>query len=101
MTCALGLCSAMFWRTVLMPSGSAVSTLLMMSTCGAAEVDFAGIVGQLVSGAMRIEHHDVEIGTIERSVVVAAVPQDDVAFLLRLAQDFLVIHSGIDRACPR
>ena len=45
---------------------------------------------------MRIEHHDVEVGTIERRVVVAAVPQDDVALPLRLAQDLLVIHSGID-----
>ena len=63
----------------------------------AAEVHFAGIVCQLVSRAMRIEDNDVEIGTIERRVVVSAVPQDNIALLLRLAQDFLVVHTGVNR----
>ena len=35
-----------------------------------------------MSGAMRVEHHDVEIGAIERRVIVSAIPQDDVAILL-------------------
>ena len=50
--------------------------------CGA-EIDFARVIGEFVSRAMRIEHNDVQVGLVERCVVVAAVPQDNVAVAAR------------------
>jgi hypothetical protein len=47
---------------------------------------------------MRVGHDDVQVGLEERRVVVAAVPEDDVGFLLRLAQDGLVVDAGVDDA---
>jgi len=43
-----------------------------------------------------VGHHDLQVGLVEGEVVVAAVPEDDVGFLLGLAQDGLVIHAGVD-----
>jgi hypothetical protein len=45
---------------------------------------------------MRIDDDDVQVGLDERRVVVAAVPEDDVRFLLRRAQDALVVDAGED-----
>src|ERR1017187_5543059 len=63
----------------------------------AAEVNFPGIIRKLVSRAMRIENNNVEIGLVERSVIVASVPQNDVALLFGLMQDVLVIDTRINR----
>ena len=46
-----------------------------------------GIIAQFVSGTMRIRDHDLQVRLVERRVVIAAIPQDDVGFLLRLTQD--------------
>ena len=61
-----------------------------------AQVRLARVVAELVSGTMRIDDDDVEVGLDERRVVVAAVPEDDVRFLLRRAQDALVVDARED-----
>ena len=63
---------------------------------GAAEVDFTGIVAELVTGAMRIEHHDGQVRVIERCIVVAAVPENHVSFLFCLTKNVVVVHSSVD-----
>jgi len=63
---------------------------------GHAEVRLARGVAELVPGAMRIDDDDVQVGLDERRVVVAAVPKDDVRFLLRSAQDAFVVDAGED-----
>src|SRR5208283_6000029 len=46
-------------------------------------------------------NNDLKVGGIKRSVIVAAVPKDDIGFLLRLAEDLFVVHASIDhRAEP-
>ena len=45
---------------------------------------------------MRVDDDDRQIGLVERKVVVAAVPDDDVGFLLRCAQDLLVVDASVD-----
>ena len=60
------------------------------------QVGLAGVVGQLVPDAQRVRDDDVEVGLVERRVVVAAVPQDDVRLLLRLRQDVAVVDAGVD-----
>ncbi len=49
-----------------------------------------------MAGAVRVGHDDVQVGLVERQVIVAAVPQDYIGFLLGLAQDRLVVHAGIN-----
>ena len=61
-----------------------------------AQVRLARVVAQLVSGTVRIDDDDVEVGLDERRVVVAAVPEDHVGFLFRRAQDLLVVDPGED-----
>ncbi len=63
-----------------------------------AEVGFAGVVGRLVTGPVRVGHHDLEVGPVEGQVVVAAIPEDDVGLFLGLGQDRAIVHSGIDDA---
>ena len=45
--------------------------------------------------AERVGHHDEHGGPVERVVVVAAVPHQHVAFLLRSLQDGAVVHPGV------
>src|SRR5690554_8166754 len=45
---------------------------------------------------VRINKDYLQLGTVERQVVVAAVPQDHIGFLLRLIQYFLVVDTGIN-----
>ena len=47
-----------------------------------------------MTGAVRVECDDLEVAAVERPVVVAAVPDDDVGLLLGLAQDRLVVDAG-------
>ena len=63
---------------------------------GPAEVRLSGVIEHLVARPQRVGHHDLQVGLVEGEVVVAAVPEDDVGFLLGLAQDGLVIHAGVD-----
>ena len=49
-----------------------------------------------MAGAVRVGHHDRQVGLVEGEIVVAAIPQDDIHFLLGLAQDGFVIHAGVD-----
>ena len=63
---------------------------------GHAQHGFAGVVIGFVAGAQRIDQHDVQVGANEGKVVVAAVPQDDVGFLLRLCNDRGVIDARVD-----
>jgi len=65
---------------------------------GHQQVLVTGVVGQLVADAKRIDHHDQDVGRVERGVVVAAVPDDDVGLLLGLGQDGAVIDTGVDDA---
>ena len=59
------------------------------------QIDFTGKVRQFMPRTVRINDHDFQIGNIERSVVVTPVPQNDIRFFLRLAENLLVIHSRI------
>src|SRR5205823_10932953 len=63
---------------------------------GAAQIDLARVVGQLVAGTMRIGDYDLQVGGVEGCVVVAAIPKDEVAFTLRLPQNGFVINAGIN-----
>src|SRR5512140_2777625 len=63
---------------------------------GPAEVRLAGIVGELVPGPVRVGDDDLEVRLVERKVVVAAVPKDDVGFLLGLLEDGAVVDAGVD-----
>src|SRR5271157_3813327 len=63
---------------------------------GAAKVHLAGVVTQLVADAERVRHYDFQVGAIERRVVIAAVPQDQLCLPLRLPQDRLIVHTGVD-----
>ncbi len=62
---------------------------------GHAHVRLSWVVGQLVAGAVRVGQNDVHVALVEREVVVAAIPYDDVGLLLRLAQDLLVVDACI------
>jgi hypothetical protein len=75
---------------------SAWSILLMIRIVGSLEVRLAREVGELVARPVRVDDGDVEVGLVERRVVVAAVPDDDVRFLLGLAEDRLVVDAGVD-----
>lgn len=61
-----------------------------------ADVRLAGIVGELVTRAMRIGDHDVQIGDEEGQIVVAAIPQDDIRLVFGAGEDGGVIHAGED-----
>lgn len=63
---------------------------------GHAQVGLTGVVGQLVTGAEGVDDDDLEVACIERGVVVAAVPEDDLGFLLGLVEDGLVVDTGVD-----
>ncbi len=58
------------------------------------QVRLPGMVGQLVPGPVRIGDHDVEIGPEERQIVVPAIPHHDIAGLLGLTEDRLVVDAG-------
>jgi hypothetical protein len=49
-----------------------------------------------VTGAVRVNDRDQEISPIERHVVVAAVPEDNVRFLFGLTNDHFVIDTGVN-----
>ena len=61
-----------------------------------AKVLLAGVVAELVPGAMRVADHDVDVGRDEGHVVVPAVPQDHVGLFLCGGQDLGVIDPGED-----
>ncbi len=63
---------------------------------GPAEVGLAGVIEHFVARPQGVGHDDLEIGFIEGEVVVAAVPEDDVRFLLGFAEDGLVIDARVD-----
>ena len=54
------------------------------------------MVAGLVAGAMRVDHHDVQVGLVEREVIVSAIPEDDVGLGFRLAQDLFIVYAGVD-----
>ena len=45
---------------------------------------------------MGVSHHDLKVSGVEGCVVVAAVPENEIGFFFGLAQDFLVVHAGVD-----
>ena len=61
-----------------------------------AQVRLAGVVGELVAGAQRVDDHDREVGPQEREVVVAAVPDQDVGLARGQAGDLGVVDAGVD-----
>ncbi len=61
-----------------------------------AQIGFTGMIGDFVTGAQRIDDHEVQVRSKEGHVVVAAIPKDDVRLLFRLPQNLPIIHSGID-----
>ena len=61
---------------------------------GHADVGLAGVVVHLVAGSERIGNDDVQIRNVEREVVVAALPDNDIGLGLGRAQDGLVVHAG-------
>src|SRR4029453_8086144 len=58
-------------------------------------VGLAGVVAGLVPGPQRVGDHDVQVGTVERQVVVAAVPQQDLGLGLGPLQDGVVVDPGV------
>ena len=60
------------------------------------QIRLARVVAKLVTGTVWIDNDDQEIGTDERRVVVASVPDDDVRFLLGRTEDALVVDAGED-----
>ena len=65
------------------------------------QIGFAGVVGRFMTGAMGINHHDVEIRLEERHIVVATIPNDYVSFLFGGSQDALIIDTGKDNGSHR
>jgi hypothetical protein len=49
-----------------------------------------------VADPQRVGDHDVQVGPVERQVVVAAVPQQDVGLGLGPLQDGVVVDPGVD-----
>ena len=43
-----------------------------------------------------VHNHDAQVGAIEGEIVIPAVPDDDVGFLLGFLDDLPVIHAGVD-----
>jgi hypothetical protein len=60
-----------------------------------AHIRLTGVVARRVVGTVGVHHHNEEIRSIERHVVVPAVPDHDVGLLLGLPQDPLVVHACI------
>jgi len=54
------------------------------------EIGLAGIVREFIAGTQRIGNGDLEVWNVEREVVVAAVPDDDVRFLFCLDRKSVV-----------
>ncbi|OQB85274.1 MAG: hypothetical protein BWX85_00794 [Chloroflexi bacterium ADurb.Bin120] len=48
-------------------------------------VGFAGIMKQFMPGPMRVRHNDQQITDVEREVIVATVPHNDVDFFFSFA----------------
>ena len=63
---------------------------------GRPQVGLPGVVAELVSRAERIHQRDPHGRAVEREIVVAAVPQQHVAFGLRLLQDRSVVDARVD-----
>src|SRR5690349_1107119 len=61
----------------------------------APHVDFTRVVRQFMAGTVWICHHDFKIGSIERCVVVSAVPENYVGFLLSAAENSFVVHARV------
>ena len=62
---------------------------------GPEQAGLTRVVGELVAGPQRVDDGDLEVGDEEGEVVVASVPDDDVALCLGLAQDLLVVDPGV------
>ena len=65
-----------------------------------AQVGLPRVIAQFVAGPVRVRHDDVQVGPVKGQVIVPPVPDDHVRFLLRLAQDALIVHSGVDHHAP-
>src|SRR6266511_966884 len=66
-----------------------------------AQVRLTGVIAQLVSRPVRVDDDDVQIGTDERRVVVAAVPDDHFGVALREVEDRRVVDAGEDEVSLR
>jgi hypothetical protein len=71
---ALGLWILQLASTSATFAGSAVCTLAVMCSLGNQEVRLAGVVGQLGTGAVRVDRVDGLLQLAKRRVVVVAVP---------------------------
>ena len=60
---------------------------------GHARHRFAGVMGGDLPRAQRVGDGDVQVRLHKRKVVVAAVPDDDVGFVLRQPQNLGVVHA--------
>jgi hypothetical protein len=78
MRLASGLCSWMWLLDQRNVAALGLVHLVEQDRVGALEVDVAREVLELVAGAQRVDDGDPEVGLVERRVVVAAVPDDDV-----------------------
>ena len=63
---------------------------------GSTDVGLTRVVSFLVTGAVRVGNNDLQVGDIEREVIIPAIPEDDIHFLFSLAQDGFIIDTGID-----
>ncbi len=59
-------------------------------------VGLARVISIFMSRAVRVRDNDLQIRDIKGEVIITAVPQDNVRFLFRLAEDLFIIHAGID-----
>jgi hypothetical protein len=62
---------------------------------GRTQVGLPWVIAQLVTGSQRIDDDDEEVRAVEREIVVAAIPQDDVRLGLGRPQDLGVVHPGV------
>ena len=87
MITALGLAAYKFSRTLITFSAGGRIHLVDHKYVRHADIGFAGMVGHLVTRAVRVGHHDRQVGLVEGEVIVSAVPQYDIHFLFSLAQN--------------
>ena len=65
---------------------------------GHAQVRLTRVEAALVAGTQGVGHHYQQVRQEEGQVIVAAIPEDDIGLLLRLAQDGFVVDPGEDDA---
>ena len=67
---------------------------------GHADLGFGRVIGAAVARSVGVHEDDVHVGLDEGDVVVAAVPENEIGFLLGRSEDGWVVDAGVDDATP-